>query len=53
MEGTQTAVLAAVTEASQDTTGLMLKLLVPALGVFAVSWGVRKGLKFFRTSANG
>lgn len=52
MESNTTAVVTAVTEAAADTTGLMLKLLVPALGIFALAWGVKKGMKFFKSSAN-
>lgn len=46
-----TAVVAAMTTAATDTTGLMLKLLVPALGIFALQFGIRKGLRFFKSAS--
>lgn len=45
-------VVTAMTTAAGDVTGLMTDLLPIALGIFALQWGVRKGIKFFKSSAN-
>jgi MFS-type transporter involved in bile tolerance (Atg22 family) len=42
----------AITSAAGDVTGFMTTVLPIALGVFALQWGVRKGIKFFKSSAN-
>lgn len=41
-----------VQTAATDTIELILGLLPIALTVFAVTWGVRKGMKFFKGAAN-
>ena len=45
-------VVTAMTTAAGSVTGLLTDLLPIALGVFALQWGVRKGIKFFKSSAN-
>lgn len=45
-------VVTAITSAAGDVTGLMTDILPIALGIFALQWGVRKGIKFFRSAAN-
>lgn len=45
-------VLSAMQTAAGDVTGLMTDLLPIALGIFALQWGVRKGIKFFKGAAN-
>lgn len=46
------AVVSAVTTAVGDTIGLMTSLLPIALTVFAAMWGIRKAMKFFKSTAN-
>lgn len=40
------------TAAAADVTGIFIDLLPIALGIFALQWGVRKGIQFFKASAN-
>lgn len=47
-----TAVTTAVSSAANDVIDLVGDLLPIALGVFAVFWGIRKGLRFFKSAAN-
>ena len=48
MEG----VVTALTTTASSVTGLLTDVLPIALGIFALQWGVRKGIKFFKSSAN-
>lgn len=48
MEG----IVPAMTTAAGSVTGMLTDLLPIALGIFALQWGVRKGIKFFKSSAN-
>lgn len=47
-----TAITDGITTAAGDVTTLMLGVIPVALGVFALQWGVRKGIKFFKSAAN-
>ncbi|WP_176202432.1 hypothetical protein [Geobacillus sp. LEMMY01] len=38
--------------AAGDVKDTMLAVLPYALGVFALSWGVRKAIRFFKSAAN-
>lgn len=42
----------ALQSAVGDVKDTMLAVLPYALGVFALSWGVRKVIRFFKSSAN-
>lgn len=46
------AVIAGLTTTASDVTGMMTKLIPIALGIFALQWGIRKGIKFFKSSTN-
>lgn len=46
------SVVPALTTAASSVTGLIVDILPIALGIFALQWGVRKGIKFFKSSAN-
>lgn len=46
------SVVPAMTTAAASVTGLITDLLPIALGIFALQWGIRKGIKFFKSSAN-
>jgi len=48
LDGVETA----LTSTAADVTGTMGKVLVVALSVFALNWGVRKVLSFFKTATN-
>jgi len=41
-----------MTTAGSDVTGLLLKILGIGLGIFALQWGVRKAMKFFKATTN-
>lgn len=45
----ESAITTALTAAATDATGVMLKIIPVALGVFAIQWGVRKGVKMFKS----
>lgn len=50
MEGLN--VTAAFTTAAGDVIGMFGDILPIALGVFALQWGVRKGITFFKGATN-
>lgn len=50
MEGT--AIVTALTAAAKTVTGDMTAVLPVALGVFALGWGIRKVMRFFKTASN-
>lgn len=50
MEGID--VTSGFTAAAGDVIAVFGDILPIALGVFAISWGVRKGIQFFRSTAN-
>ena len=45
-------VVTALTSAAGEVTGTMTSLLPIALGIFVIQWGVRKGIKFFKSASN-
>ena len=45
-------VVTALTSAAGQVTGLLTDVLPIALGIFAIQWGVRKGIKFFKSASN-
>lgn len=47
--GTFSAVTTSLTATAGDVTGFMLSVVGAALTVFALQWGVRKGLRFFKS----
>lgn len=46
------AVETEIKTAGTDVTTLLLKILTVALGIFALQWGVRKAMKFFKATTN-
>lgn len=48
----QEQVTTAVQSAVNDTISLFMAILPIALSVFAVTWGVRRAMRFFKSSAN-
>lgn len=49
---TLAGVTTAVQTAADNVIGVMTDLLPIALGVFALQWGVRKGIRFFKSASN-
>lgn len=47
-----TSIVTGLTKTATDVTGMMTDLIPVALGVFALQWGIRKGIKFFKSSTN-
>lgn len=43
-------IIASFTTASADVLALMAGLLPVALGIFATTWGVRKAMRFFKST---
>lgn len=46
------AIVSALTTTAGDVTADMSGVLPAALTVFALGWGIRKVMKFFKTAAN-
>ena len=47
-----TEVTTALTSTASDVTGFMTGIVAIGLGIFALQWGVRKGIKFFKSTTN-
>lgn len=47
-----TAVETDVKSMAGDVTKVMLSILTVALGIFALQWGVRKAIRFFKSTTN-
>lgn len=47
-----TDVVTAITTVASDVTTDMSGVLVAALSVFALQWGIRKVIKFFKAASN-
>lgn len=45
-------IVSGVSQAVNETVGLITDLLPLALTIFATMWGVRKALQFFKRTAN-
>lgn len=45
-------VVSGLTAAAGDLTKQIGSLAPIAIGVFALQWGIRKGIKFFKSAAN-
>lgn len=45
-------IVTALTATATDVTGDMTGVLTAALGVFALSWGIRKVIRFFKAASN-
>lgn len=51
-EDVVSAVVSGVGQAVTDTIDLITSVLPLAMTVFAVMWGIRKALRFFRSAAS-
>lgn len=45
------AVVTAITSTATDVTGQMNGVLAAALGIFALQWGIRKVIRFFKSAS--
>lgn len=45
-------VLTNVTSSADEVTLLLLGILGVGLGIFAIQWGVRKAIRFFKSTTN-
>lgn len=50
--GWSSAIQTALTSTAGEVTTLFAAILTVALGIFAFQWGVRKALKFFKSTTN-
>lgn len=50
--GWTTTVETEMKTAGADVTSVLLKILVVALGIFALQFGVKKAMKFFKSTTN-
>jgi hypothetical protein len=46
------AVVTSLTAAAGDLTSTLGTIAPIAIGIFALQWGIRKGIKFFRSASN-
>lgn len=47
-----TSIVSALTSTASDVTGQMTGVLSAALGIFALQWGIRKTVRFFKSASN-